>query len=399
MWIFDHACQTNPNSKAINVSGPKVIFFGHNPEDAAIKRRAVAMMQSGFDLTGYMPRRGAPKTHDFPVIDLGETRDNAYLERIAHIFSGAKAAMEHPVPLQQADLLYARNLDMLALAARTKNRLNLKAPLVYECLDVHHRLTGPSLGARLLRKLEAHLLKQTALVVVSSSRFETEHFARYHAGNYTHMLVENRLIEGDRFGNRPVKLRPVPTRPARIRMGWFGNLRCRRSMTALKRLANIYRDDLEIALRGYPARSVFPQFEAEIAELPNVTYEGPYSAPEDLEKIYTSVDVVWACDWYEDGANSLWLLPNRIYEGGYFACPAIAAKGTQTAQWLDEHGTGLLFTPSEDMHDLRVLIDRILGNPDVLEQTQTQLMSLDREVFVEPPTLMNEMYDLVQQSV
>jgi hypothetical protein len=35
-------------------------------------------------------------------------------------------------------------------------------------------------------------------------------------------------------------------------------------------------------------------------------------------------DAVWAQDLWQSGANSDWLLPNRIYEASYFGCPSIA---------------------------------------------------------------------------
>lgn len=367
-----------------------IAFFGHNSKDAAVRRRAIAMQRAGFDVVGYMPHRGAPaKDLPFDVIDLGETQDNAYAKRIAAIRQGAKIAQSHPGPLQHAGMIVARNLDMLAMAAKVKKRLSLKAPLVYECLDIHHRLTGNSLPARLLRGLEVRLLAQCDLVVTSSPRFETAHFMQYYPGQYRHFLVENRLVAGDAFGSRPTEVQMPEA--GRLKIGWFGNLRCRRSLELMKGLARNFPSQIEIILRGYPALSVIPDLEGEIASIPNIRYEGRYRAPQDLESIYGEVDLVWAGDWYETGANSLWLLPNRIYEGGYFATPALAPLGTETGRWIARNSAGaVLDEPIEEK--LNALIAGLLQDPAPIMEWQKALLGLPQDTFVEPPTLMRDLY-------
>lgn len=372
-----------------------IAFFGHNSKDAAVRRRAIAMQRAGYEVVGYMPHRGAPaKDIPFDVVDLGQTEDNAYAKRLAAIHNGTKIALSKTEHLRRAGMIVARNLDMLAVAAKVKKRLSLEAPLVYECLDIHHRLTGDSLPARLLRRVEARLLAQCDLVVTSSPRFETAHFMQYYPDQYRHFLVENRLVAGDAFGERPTGMKIPGT--GRLKLGWFGNLRCRRSLDLMKGLASHYPKQLEIILRGYPALSVIPDLESEIANIPNIRYEGKYRAPQDLEAIYKEVDLVWAGDWYETGANSLWLLPNRIYEGGYFATPALAPAGTETGNWLAKHSAGaLLEEPIE--RSLNVLIADLLADPAPILQWQRALQTLPDETFVEPPTLMRELYETARE--
>ena len=361
-----------------------IAFFGHNAGDAAVRRRAVAFQRAGFRVTGYMPHRGDIAAPAFDWIDLGETHDNDYSHRIRSIFAGARIAARQPEGLRSANVLYARNLDMLALAARARRALKLSTPLVYECLDVHHRLTGTSLPARALRVLEQRLLRQCALLVVSSPRFVAEHFDVHYPGLIRSFLVENRLIEGDAFGPRPNAPRPVPPMSEPLRLGWFGNLRCRRSLDLMKMLATRYPDRLQIELRGYPAPGVFDNFEGEIAPFDNISFHGRYRAPDDLETIYSGIDAVWAGDWYEAGANSLWLLPNRIYEGGYFATPALAPAGTETGAWIERMEAG--FTLDEPVDQSLVgKIGDLLDNRAALRAVQERLIAQERSVFVETP--------------
>jgi succinoglycan biosynthesis protein ExoL len=358
----------------------KIAFFGQNMNDAAVRRRAIAFQRAGHEVVGFMPRRGPVEQVEWQIIDLGETKDNAYGQRILSIIKGARTAAKHAELLKSCDLIYARNLDMLALAVRVCRRLKLIAPMVYECLDVHHRLVGSSIVAKALRRFEGKLLKRCSLVVISSPRFETEHFARYHSGDYRSFLIENRMIEGDEFPDRPAP--PTPTPSAKLRIGWFGNLRCRRSLDLLLGLADRHPDEVELHLRGYPATGVFPNFEEELMPYQNVIFGGRYKAPMDLAAIYETVDVVWAGDWYEAGSNSVWLLPNRIYEGGYFATPALAPAGTQTAKWLSDHGGGLLLNEPIEA-SLEDQIVQLIEDPTVLQQHRAHLLSVPREAFVE----------------
>ena len=62
--------------------------------------------------------------------------------------------------------------------------------------------------------------------------------------------------------------------------------------------------------------------------------------PDDLEEMYASVDFNWCVDMVDSESNSKWLLPNRIYEGGYFNCPAIALRDTATGQKIESLGLG-----------------------------------------------------------
>ncbi len=361
-----------------------IAFFGHNSNEPAVRRRARAFQTAGHSVVGFMPHRGAKQDTEWPLIDLGETADNAYGQRFLSIFRGAKIAENHADALRGCDAIYARNLDMLAAAVRARSKLGLTTPLIYECLDVHHRLTGHTVLARMLRSLEARLLKHCALVVISSPRFESEHFATHYPNAYRSFLLENLMIDGDNFPARPNPERAESCAARRLRIGWFGNLRCRISLEILLGLAERFPDKVDIVLRGYPAPGVFEDFEGQIRPHANVTFGGRYKAPDDLSEIYADVDLIWAGDWYEEGANSLWLLPNRIYEGGYFATPALAPAGTETARWLSDHGSGILLEDPIE-RTLEVEISRLLDDRAKIDRLRTQLLELPRSTFVETP--------------
>ncbi len=377
----------------------RIAFFGHDASDAAVQRRVAAFIDDGCTVQAYMMRRRDPGLQAWELVDLGLTRDGAFLHRAIQIVRGARLAARHRGKLAAADLIYARNLDMLACAFLTKGLTGLRTPVIYECLDVHRLLTRRDPIGLVMRWMERSLLKRTRGLVVSSPAFIKHHFERHHSGLYSAFLVENRLPPCGKYGARPV---PKPVQAEGVlsmmdeplRLGWVGMLRCQRSLDLLCSLAARYQHQIRIQLHGRPARTEVPDFEAQISEHGNITYAGPYRAPDDLERIYASLDLVWAGDFMEAGFNSVWLLPNRIYEGGYYNTPPIAPGGTETGTWIGRNECG--FTLAEPLEEtLPELIGRLIKNRDEVAEKARRLHSLPDDVFVQPSGFLRHMVDRV----
>ncbi len=363
-----------------------IAFFGHDAADSAVRRRVRAMKGDGFRVTGFMMRRRENITPEWQNIDLGLTRDGAFLARLKSIFSGARRAAKEPV-LKEADLIYARNLDMLIAAFLAKKIAGLKTPVIYECLDINRLMIRQDLIGKVLRWIEGRLLLRSAGLVTSSPGFLKNYFEPHHNGKYRAYLLENRLAAGSDYGQRPDHIKKRT--PNKLRLGWVGMLRCKRSFGLLCALADRFPKELEIDIHGIPARSEIEVFEPEIDKRPNMNFGGRYKSPEDLASIYANIDVVWAGDFMDAGYNSVWLLPNRIYEGGYYGVPAIAPVGTETGNWITERATG--FTPAEPLGvTLPKLITQILGSSEALDQANRTLLNLDESTFVEPAGLTRE---------
>lgn len=362
----------------------RVAFFGHDVSDSAIRRRVNAFVSDGLCVDGFMMRRSDAAQSEWSNVDLGRTYDSAFLHRLRQIFKGAHIAAGQADTLRSADVIYARNLDMLACAFLAKRRLSLKTPVVYECLDVHRLLVRKDLIGVGLRFIERRLLGRTKGLVVSSPAFLTNHFERHHKDQYRAFVIENRLPASAEYGPRPnsgVSTEAARARPLRI--GWVGILRCQRSFKLLQQLADTFGDSVDIRLYGKPARTEIEVFEPEIERRDNMQYFGPYKAPEDLEALYADLDVVWSGDFMEAGYNSVWLLPNRIYEGGYYGSPPIVVAGTQSAEWVASKGTGFVIDePLETT--LPDLIGQLIADRQPIAELRQQLLMLPECVFVQP---------------
>jgi hypothetical protein len=285
------------------------------------------------------------------VIDLGRTHDGRMLQRAGMVALRRFAPGSWRKAVAGADVVMARNLEMLALAHGARARCAPKARLVYECLDVHRLMIGENPMGRALRALERHWMKTADLLVVSSPAFVERHFApRQGVGRTLDipvLLVENKMLSLGAEESCPEAGTIAPGPPWRI--GWFGMIRCRRSLDLLCDLARRRPGLLQVIIRGRPARSEFADFDAQIRDTPGISFGGSYGAGE-LGPLYGDVHFNWTVDYFEAGANSDWLLPNRIYEGGAFGAIPIARAGTESADWLHRAGIGVaLNDPARDL--------------------------------------------------
>jgi hypothetical protein len=321
----------------------KVAYLVHDLTDAAVQRRIRMLQLAGAEVSLAGFRRGAvpaaPLT--IPSLDLGQTADARLVSRAASVarmftqISGLKGT------IAGAEIVIARNLEMLAIASRARSRFAPDASLVYECLDIHRLLLAKGPAGKFLRALESMLWRDVDTLVTSSAAFVEHYFSRRRFPGAIE-IVENKVIEekiADGSASGPKELRHGSP-PWKI--GFFGMLRCAKSLRILKDLARKADGKIEVILRGKFSPAVFPNIEAELKDAPHVRFLGPYKGEAELEYIYREVHFAWAIDFYEESQNSSWLLPNRLYESSYFGAVPIALAHVATGQWLKRQGAGVL---------------------------------------------------------
>jgi hypothetical protein len=215
-----------------------------------------------------------------------------------------------------------------------------RAPLIYEVLDVHPLLTRHGARGAVLRWLERRVLNRCSLLVVSSPAYLREYFLPWQGYTGRAFLLENTWPKDNVFAG-PRKLPCQVAEPVPVwTIGWFGNLRCRQSLQVLTDLADSLPDRVRIYMRGCASLLGDGTLQRAIAERPNMVFEGEYTAPDDFPAIYACVHFNWCVD-LAGGDNSRWLLPNRLYEGGYFGVPALAVADHETGRVVRDRGLGI----------------------------------------------------------
>jgi glycosyltransferase involved in cell wall biosynthesis len=282
-----------------------------------------------------------------PTVDLGRTADAQFGQRVLAVLRNAAADKALRAATADATVLMARNLEMLVLAAKLKQGRRL----VYECLDIHRLLVKNNLFAQIIQRVERALLKHVNLIVTSSPRFEADYFRERRGLDTPVLLLENKVLKlEDRPAADTMPRLPI-AHDKPIVIGWFGMLRCQRTLDILGELAARAEGRVEIRIAGIPSEAEFPDFGAAVAAFPGLTYTGPYRA-DDLPALYSSIHFIWAIDYFEEGLNSVWLLPNRLYEALDNGAVPIALREVETGRWLMDRGVGhVIDDPDVDLPD------------------------------------------------
>nr|WP_047168801.1 hypothetical protein [Sphingomonas sp. Y57] len=333
----------------------KVAYFVHDLNDAAVARRIAMMRAGGLDPVVLGFRRSPLPPADIggaPAVDLGRTADARLGQRAAAVLSNWLCARRIAAAVEGCAIYMARNLESLILAARVASRQQ-GVRLVYECLDIHRTLLGRRRVDRLIQRIERSHLDRIDLLVTSSPAFLSNYFTQRLAPGDPVLLVENKVLGIAGPAARP-ELRRDPGPPWTI--GWFGMLRCRRSLAMLSTLAAQSGGAVKVLMAGRPALSEMPDFERVVRETDHLDYAGPYQ-PDDLPVLYRRTHFTWAIDYFEEGLNSSWLLPNRLYEGSFHGSVPIALDHVETGAWLRRRDAGILV--SDPVPDLVALLGRL----------------------------------------
>ncbi len=334
--------------------------FAHERGDARVKKRVAALQAQGWRVKGYMFHRIRDKVDEPPFwenVELGVTENRQYLKRVFRLLFSLCILWQHRAALREASVFYVVNTDnaLLALAARwMARRPGGPAPLVLELADVQPAMLGQGLRGKVMRTVERFVLRRTALLVTTSPGFVKNYFTPLQQFTGPVFLLENKVYPsmgiaapGPAQSDPAASLAPPTRLPARGGKPWviglFGAFRCRRSIEMMRELAARFPDRLHFYLRGYPSGTDAAAIADLLRGLPNLEWGGAYQYPGDLADLYGRIDFNWTFDFADAGANSAWLLPNRIYEGGLLGCSALADASTETGQWVAGNAAGWTF--------------------------------------------------------
>ncbi|MEP0522200.1 MAG: glycosyl transferase family 1 [Hyphomicrobiales bacterium] len=319
--------------------------MAHNLNDPAIRRRVLFMQAGGSNvaIAGFGDKEKISELDlNSEPIYLGKRADGRLVGRALSVAFAIPKLMRLTRNKPLPEVILARNIEMLFLASMTRRISKRKElPVVYECLDIHKLQLAKSWKGRVLRYIEGYLIKRSSAIVTSSPAFKSNYFDRFKNAPKDIVLIENKVLELSGLEHEKLPQQLLDTVPA-WKIGWFGTLRCQKSMSALAKFVQQTKNQFKIVLRGRPALSAHDDFFAEVDANTKVDFLGKYRNPEDLEEIYSQVHFSWLVDFYEEGQNSNWLLPNRLYEGCRFGAVPIALAGTETARFLQELNIGIV---------------------------------------------------------
>lgn len=364
----------------------RLAYFAGDATNPTVRLRIRSFLRHGVDVIGVTFRREKFQKHFVPFWDniaLGRTRDRFYIQRVVAIVRGLTIIWFNRARFRGVEVLYARLLDAALLALATRWLLRLDAKLVYEIEDIQAVFFKNSLSARVMRFLERQVLNNATLVVVPSPGFVDGYLKPHQRFAGPLFLLENR-IQLDEIPSKSAAPSPRAERWRHTRdrwvIGWFGTLRCVKSMRLLSQIADRLGDRVLIYTRGYPTETGLETYMGFVNRHPNWVYEGEYTMPEDLEDLYGRVHFVWCLDFLDENGNSELLLACRMYHGGYFGAVPIFTRQSQMARHLAPHGIGHAVSDPY-VEDLCTLIENMTWDKYVAEREA--VLTLRDDLFLE----------------
>ncbi|MDX1642078.1 MAG: hypothetical protein R3220_10295 [Balneolaceae bacterium] len=313
----------------------KILFVLPVISDSYYQKRIEKLSELGVECSvmGFERDLYEGKPWNIPAKSIGHIEHGKYFKRIGTMLKSISTIRQ---TVKNKDVIYAYNLDVLLISwlATLFQSQNIK--LVYDVVDIHPILTKKGFFPVILRSLERFLLKRTSVVVVTSPAYIEGYFKPIQKTDNTFVVIENK-IDKDLVPD-PAKSIPPISKKDHITIGYFGILRCEKSLHVLKEIAENSTGEIRLYLRGFFLSS--EDFEGIFNSLEFANYGGSFIYPDDLDEMFKPVDLAWGAH-YQTEENKNWAIVHRFYQACYFKRPLIVQAGSQNAKLVNRYNIGL----------------------------------------------------------
>lgn len=275
-----------------------------------------------------------------PVEDLGHVEDGMYLKRI---ISALGALFKVIKCARRSDIIYASGQDMalIGLAASLVARI----PVVMEVGDLRGIQFDRGVKGFAVRLLDRYIATHVKFLVVTSELFVSEYYRPLVGRDISYIVLENKL--DFEFVDAVESVRDCRPNHAdisseTITIGYFGVLRFQWPLDALCEILRNGQNRYRLVLAGYQSGNI--DLEPLLAMTDQVEYIPSYKSPDDLPKLYNSVDITW-CAYPVSGdghSGKDWVRANRFYEACLFKKPLVVLSGTGDSESVRSLEIGLV---------------------------------------------------------
>lgn len=308
----------------------KMIFISNNWADAHQQTRLNALLKLNLSILSIAVFRNyyGVKSQCAPIF-IGNMRHAFYGKRI-----GIYIRLFHQLSknVVSKDFLYVFGFDLMLICLIFRFISGMKIKVIYEVPDIREMFFAASLSGKLIRWIEKKAIPKIDLLIVTSPDFLSNYFVGFRKISVQNSLIIENKIHSDEIDKSFHQSIPeIHYQNRKIRIGYFGVLRCPASLDCLIKLSQ--KGNFEIILRGI-FMPLTKHYEKVILYEKHICYLGPYQVPNDLHFMYSTVDLIWAAYPFSSKTigNHLFARTNRFYESLYFNKPFIVQKGTVDAK-------------------------------------------------------------------
>lgn len=306
----------------------KVVFFVFDPSPR-IERRIEDFIDAGLDVEVYGYK------YDVVNVDYCNSPKYTYhvIETIPHAVSykrrlaGLKKIKEIVRRYdKKSTIFYFFSLNVAAIAPF------LHVKYVYEESDMLFDRFGNKLARRLVIAFNKHVIKKSAITVMTS-----EGFAEFYYGDKRPSNIEFVL---NKVNAKCLSLPQVEKRSFdvnHIRFGFAGNIRYKATLNLATIIAKLYPNH---QFHFYGNTESLPSNQLDVLKAyPNIVFHGLFKNPVDLPGIYASMDFC-VCNYDITGVNPRYAEPNKLYESLFFDTPIIVSPQTYIGKKVKSQNVG-----------------------------------------------------------
>ncbi len=291
----------------------------------ALERRLGPADRTGFVRSGLSTRAhvGAP---------LAEITPGSMPSRLRGIAAGLSGLARRP----RSAFTLAFGVDSSLCAIAAQSLPGRRSPVVTLISDLAPDLDDGGPRGRMARALHRLVLNRSSLVVVTSDHFATGYLI-------PKLAISTQFLE---LRNLPANDLPRTSIDRALEqpltIGYFGLLRCERSLRVLSELVLTAPDRFRVLIAGVNLTHVDLD---DMAERVGFEVHGPYRSATELASLYDRVDVSWtAYPFAPERTNMRLAKTNRFFEAAALGIPQIANADTLEGSTVEAAGTGFAVT-------------------------------------------------------
>jgi len=315
----------------------KIVFIVGSLTDSHIVKRIEAFIDKGFEVEVYGYMRGVNFTNKLKGVEphiIGVLENEKYFKRIHSGFKDVRCIIKS----HSKDTLYylwGFDISLVHFFSHTK--------YLYEISDIRYAQFRFGLD-KLFKALDRLIIKKSQLTLLTSEGFV----------NYIDLkgdLLEKCIFMPNKLSPLLIDIRrPKPQLICnRIRIGYVGLYRYPGTVVKLaKIIGEEYSDKFEFHFSGISNDAgLMSQIRFLTQKYDNVFEHGPFKNPDDLQKVYSTIDVV-AANYDTKGINERIAEPNKLYESIFFNKPIIVSEDTFLSEKVKRLECGYVIGKSLD---------------------------------------------------
>jgi hypothetical protein len=291
---------------------------------------------------------------------VGQLKNGRYVERIL-------TYVKFLVELYRKYGLRKKQVYAFGLDLRIFSFFLINAKVSYEISDIvwlYH-----SKGKRkILSFLDLFLAGKSETVIFTTKSF----YDKY----YTKFVKEDKVVINENKLETYDKVKPLDQLITdKVRIAYIGAFRYPEIIKALiKTVSN--NQSIILNFYGGSHAKILEDIEQAVKKNSNISYNGPFKNPDDLEAIYRENNLNFVV-YNNSLENEMVAMPNKFYESGFFNVPIVCATNTYVGERVVKLNMGWMI--DTDFKSISNFLNTI--TTDVLDQYHRKIKQLDKSYF------------------